>query len=161
MSSDDSRVMEARVQFVKSRIQPVIEDMDKKIKHLELSLATMNGEIKLKSRTQPITEYVDNQIKHLELLIAILEQFVMTRLNITPQDMLNEEIKIDVDVDGDSDSDGDGDGDGDDDQDKTRSRRLHRMVSVLNKIRKLMRLTTSTPEVKVEHLKGEKEYNTN
>ena len=102
MSSDDSRVMETRVQFVKSRIQPVIEDMDKKIKHLELSLATMNGEMKLKSRTQPITEYVDNEIKHLELLIATvntkiklhtahrfffqkLEQFVMTRLNITPQ----------------------------------------------------------------------------
>nr|XP_010322366.1 uncharacterized protein LOC104648006 [Solanum lycopersicum]XP_010322367.1 uncharacterized protein LOC104648007 [Solanum lycopersicum] len=72
MSSDDSRVMEARVQFVKSRIQPVIEDMDKKIKHLELSLATMNGEMKLKSLTQPITEYVDNEIKHLELLIAII-----------------------------------------------------------------------------------------
>lgn len=35
------------------------------------------------------------------------------------------------------------------------------LVSVLNKIRKLMRLTTSTPEVKVEHLKEEKEYNTN
>lgn len=63
----------------------------------------------------------------------------------------DDKIKIDDDDDDDED---------DDDEEKQRSRRLNRMVSVLNKHRKLLGVTTSTPEVKVEHLKGEKTYNT-
>ncbi|WMV56478.1 hypothetical protein MTR67_049863, partial [Solanum verrucosum] len=70
----------------------------------------------------------------------------MTRGNFTPQDVLTEKIKID-DNDDDIDDNGDGE-DGDDDEDKKRSRHLHRMVSVLNKTRKLLRLTTSTPKAK-------------
>ncbi|KAH0772406.1 hypothetical protein KY290_009543 [Solanum tuberosum] len=102
MDLDDSGVMEARVQFVKSRIQPIIEDANKEIKHLELSIAILNGKMKLKSRIQPVIEDADNEIKHLELLIAImngkmkvltahrkvfqnLEHIVMTRGNFTPQ----------------------------------------------------------------------------
>ncbi|KAH0708041.1 hypothetical protein KY284_009468 [Solanum tuberosum] len=111
MDLDDSGVMEARVQFVKSRIQPIIEDANKEIKHLELSIAILNGKMKLKSRIQPVIEDADNEIKHLELLIAImngkmkvltahrkvfqnLEHIVMTRGNFTPQDVLTEKIKI-------------------------------------------------------------------
>ncbi|KAK4725660.1 hypothetical protein R3W88_030577 [Solanum pinnatisectum] len=81
--------MEARVQFVKFRIQPVIEDDEKKIK----------------------------------------------------------QINID-----DNDDDGN-DNDDEDDDDKKRNNRLDHMVVVLNKTRKLLRLTTNTLEVKVEHLK--------
>ncbi|KAK4725648.1 hypothetical protein R3W88_030565 [Solanum pinnatisectum] len=139
MDLDDSGVMEARVQFVKSRIQPVIEDM------------------KLKFCIQPVTEDADNEIKHLELLIAIMNGKM--KLLTAHRKVFHIQIKID-DNDNDDDIDDNGDGeDGEDDEDKKQSRRLYCMVYVLNKTRKLLRLTTSTPEVMVEHLEGEKEYN--
>lgn len=103
MDSDESRIMAARVQFVKSRIHPEIENTDKEIKHLELAIAIVNDRLKLrKSRIHPEIEDADKKIKHLELLIAImngkmklltahrksfqdLENIVMTRGDFTPQ----------------------------------------------------------------------------
>ncbi|WMV53534.1 hypothetical protein MTR67_046919 [Solanum verrucosum] len=118
--------MEARLQFVKSD--------DKEIKRLQRLTAIMICKMKLRTAHQKASRDFEN--------------IVMAREGFRPQDMLIEKSKID-----DNDNDYDYDHEEEEEEEKKPSGRLDCMVYVLNIFRKFLRLTPSTQEVNVEHLK--------
>ncbi|KAL3355574.1 hypothetical protein AABB24_019579 [Solanum stoloniferum] len=117
---------------MEARLQFVKSD-DKEIKRLQLVSAIMICKMKLRTAHQKASRDFEN--------------IDMAHGDFRPQDMLIEKSKID---------DNDNDDDYDNDEENKPSDRLDFMVSVLNIIRKFLRLTPSTQEVKMEHLKGGK-----